>query len=192
MGTDNVNTEESYGSNLRHSWCFTLNNPTDDDKNMIKEGYYDKKSGRSPAGTKATNRSLFTAHKICHLSYGEEVGSSGTPHLQGIIVFSSRVALKRVKLFLPRAHLEPMRGTYREAKDYCRKGKLLQGNDSMVYKQVSYYTKADLSALNVLDNAPRVAYKQTAEKYSARLERTETLLQELLEKLISIEKRLDL
>ena len=54
-----------------------------------------------------------------YLTYGFEVGDSGTPHLQGFIFYKNAVAMP--KSFLPTAHWEPMRGSQAQAIDYCHK-----------------------------------------------------------------------
>lgn len=60
---------------------------------------------------------------ICkYLTYGKEVGESGTPHLQGVIYFDNAKTLAAVKrCFHPTAHLENMRGTLAQAIEYCHK-----------------------------------------------------------------------
>ncbi|QIM58708.1 replicase [Bat circovirus] len=87
-------------------WCFTLNNPTDEEKAQIA-GIADE--------------------KVKYLIVGEEVGDSGTPHLQGFINLRAKVRLQGLKQLLgPRAHCEKARGTDEDNKKYCGKdGKLL-------------------------------------------------------------------
>lgn len=89
----------------RHaSWCFTLNNPTDAELSGL--------------------RGLGSDNKSCkYLVIGNEQGESGTPHVQGFVVFKRRNRLDTVKLLLGnnRTHLEPMRGTHKQASDYCKK-----------------------------------------------------------------------
>jgi len=53
---------------------------------------------------------------------GEEVGESGTPHLQGYIEFGSAKAFSTVKKLLPRAHIERSRGDREQNRTYCKKG----------------------------------------------------------------------
>lgn len=85
-------------------WCFTLNNYTE-------------------AELASTDDLINKDEGIRYLSYGKEVGESGTPHLQGYIYFEHQTALPKCKRLLPRAHLEPQRGTISQAINYCHKDK---------------------------------------------------------------------
>lgn len=85
----------------RARWCFTLNNPTDEEKAVV--------SGIDPESVK-------------YLIVGQEVGESGTPHLQGFINLKKKKTLKGIKgLISNRAHFEPARGTDEDNKKYCGK-----------------------------------------------------------------------
>lgn len=55
--------------------------------------------------------------------YQEEVGSSGTPHLQGYVQFSTKRTLRTVSQLagLARAHLEPAKGSLDDNRAYCSK-----------------------------------------------------------------------
>jgi hypothetical protein len=75
-------------------WVFTLNNP----------------------GTVIPN---FT--NVRYGIYGRETGESGTPHLQGFVVFRTNQRLGALRDWLPGAHFEKARGTSREASEYCKK-----------------------------------------------------------------------
>jgi len=87
-------------------WCFTWNNYTNDDKQRL--------------GTTATQ--LLESGRIVYLVYGEEIGDSGTPHLQGFITFNKRTTLQATKRLLsPTVHLEQARGTPVQASQYCKK-----------------------------------------------------------------------
>lgn len=87
-------------------WVFTLNNYTEDD--VLKLGRLG--GDLDSAG-------------ITYLCYGREVGESGTPHLQGFIIFNARQHLGRLRSVISeRGHYEISRGTPHQASDYCKKG----------------------------------------------------------------------
>lgn len=83
------------------NYCFTINNYTEDD---IQWG-----------------ERLFTKEKIKYLCMGREIGESGTPHIQGFIIFNNpRVFNTTVKLH-DRWHLEICKGTAKQNEEYCKK-----------------------------------------------------------------------
>lgn len=84
-------------------WCFTLNHPQDDEEQALVD---------------AAERD-----DIEYLVFGRERGSSGTPHLQGYVIFTAAIRIRTVKSRLGslRYHLEVSRGTPKEASDYCKK-----------------------------------------------------------------------
>lgn len=90
-------SEQLRGTKTR-AWVFTLNNYTDEDIERI-DGI-----------------------ECRYVGYGKETGDSGTPHLQGLIVFKNPRAFGPVRsLFNARAHIEPMRGNVDQALQYCQK-----------------------------------------------------------------------
>ena len=78
-------------------WVFTLNNYTDDDEADI------------------------SSWEATYTTYGREVGDSGTPHLQGFVVFAQTKRLAGVKRIHGRCHWEVAQGTSQQARDYCQK-----------------------------------------------------------------------
>jgi len=78
-------------------WCYTLNNPGPEDVEKAK-----------------ALDSRFTG-------FGREVGASGTPHLQGVLITVNAVRLAGLKKLLPTAHWEKMKGTPAQAWAYCIK-----------------------------------------------------------------------
>nr|QKI28982.1 Rep [Forsythia suspensa CRESS virus] len=87
-------------------WVFTINNYSDDELSRLE------RLGRDLGGS-----------GLNYLCYGREVGESGTPHLQGYCILSSRRHLAGVRsLISERGHFEISRGTPQQASDYCKKG----------------------------------------------------------------------
>lgn len=78
-------------------WVFTLNNYTDADILAIP-----------------------TWEATYHV-YGREVGESGTPHLQGFVIFSKTKRFSAVKKIHGGCHWEVARGTSEQAAEYCKK-----------------------------------------------------------------------
>lgn len=57
-----------------------------------------------------------------YLVFGKEKGESGTPHLQGFVVYKKRISFSKVKLLTgDRAHIEKAKGTKQQAATYCKK-----------------------------------------------------------------------
>lgn len=80
------------------NWCFTINNYTETDILACDE------------------------IECSYVIYGDEVGDTNTPHLQGYIEFKDAKSLKSIKDKLGgRAHLETRRGSALQASDYCKK-----------------------------------------------------------------------
>lgn len=80
------------------NWCYTLNNYVEEDWVALHE-----------------------VESIFHVA-GQEVGESGTPHVQGFIVFKNARTMGAAKAALhPRVHLEAMRGSVEQATAYCLK-----------------------------------------------------------------------
>lgn len=85
-----------------YGWCFTINNPTEQDKEELKKMQEEK------------------VYK--YLVFGREKGEEEeTPHYQGYVLLKLKKALTGVKKMLTRAHLEPQRGNFAQAIEYCKK-----------------------------------------------------------------------
>lgn len=78
-------------------WCFTLNNYDEDSTTAISK--WDTK----------------------YTVFGKELSASGTPHLQGFVIFKKSYRLSGTRKLLPTAHWEIAKGTSHEASDYCKK-----------------------------------------------------------------------
>lgn len=82
-------------NNPSKSWCFTINNPTKNDEQILKD--WEK----------------------CYLVFGHEIGESGTPHIQGFITFKRAYRLSQLKKLHSTAHWEQAVAT--DAMNYCMK-----------------------------------------------------------------------
>lgn len=80
------------------NWSFTLNNYTDDDIQRLTTPNPD----------------------IAYIIFGKEVGTKGTHHLQGTVVFHQRLRLQHAKARIGNAHLTPTRSLSHSI-EYCRK-----------------------------------------------------------------------
>jgi len=56
-----------------------------------------------------------------YLIIGSEVGDENTPHLQGCIYYADGKTFKAAAKLIPKSRIKPMRGTCKEASDYCKK-----------------------------------------------------------------------
>lgn len=80
-------------------WCFTLNNYNLNEVHILER-----------------------INSMCtKFAMQEEVGEGGTPHIQGFWVFSNARRFSALKKWLPRLHLERMRGTTKDNMAYCTK-----------------------------------------------------------------------
>jgi len=83
------------------NWCFTINNYTDEEWQCFQK----------------------LSDNEEYLIVGQEIGESGTPHLQGYIYYKNPRTMKGIKKetkFL-RSHLEIAKGSPKQASDYCMK-----------------------------------------------------------------------
>lgn len=98
--------------NSKHrAYSFTLNNYTVEDITSLKEIKYK------------------------YIILGDEIGKSGTPHLQGYIVFSSPISFNSIKKQIPKAHIEPSIATAEQNREYCSKEKVLFEDGDIPKKQ---------------------------------------------------------
>ena len=123
----------------QHGYVLTINNPRNEDY-LLKESEEFQmevsayKAERDPfsVGWKShRDFSVFTAqkdfykafpvlkkHGIEYILYGFEKGKAGNKHFQMVVVFNKPTSFNRVKAIWPRAHIERMRGSFAEARNY--------------------------------------------------------------------------
>lgn len=84
-------------------WCFTLNNPTDDEEQGVTD--------------------FLSSRDVTYGVFGRETGSSGTPHFQGFVILNRSRRLSFLRRKIARAHWSRRyaNSTNEEARDYCRK-----------------------------------------------------------------------
>lgn len=84
-------------------WCFTLNNYTGEDIEQLSSNI----------------------EGLDYIVFGQEIGESGTPHLQGYCEMSSNKTINTIKdtLGINRLHVEIAKATYKSlCINYCKKG----------------------------------------------------------------------
>lgn len=129
-------------------WCFTINNPTEED-----------------------------VHNVKHLSEQDWVKSAiaefehlneGTPHIQGFMILNGQKYLSWLKnaYFGPRIHLEVARGTTKQAWDYCTK----EGNIIIEYNKPDTvdrtpHRRGDELARNILRDIGELDEEDFKEQY---------------------------
>lgn len=86
--------------NAKRYYCFTINNPTDNDDKQL--------------------RNLCSSDIVSYLCYGRE-GQDKTVHYQGYVELTKPQRFSWIKKRLTRAHLEPKKGSRTQARDYCFK-----------------------------------------------------------------------
>nr|QJI53596.1 MAG: replication associated protein [Circoviridae sp.] len=83
-------------------YCFTLNNYTERDCELLKEA--------------------FTAESCAFAIVGKEVGENQTIHLQGYVHWKREKSFRQMKDLMPRAHIEEAKGSDLDNDEYCGKG----------------------------------------------------------------------
>lgn len=129
-------------------WCFTLNNYTPEEEAALQQ------------------------LECRYMVYGREVASTGTPHLQGFVVFPSNKRDAAVRRLLPRAHVEAARGTTEQAVTYCKKdGNFWEGGN--VPQERSAAGKRERDTWNdAYDSAKRGAFDEIPGYVAMRCYRT--------------------
>lgn len=149
-------------------WCFTLNNWTEDERNILTAIGSEK------------------SFDVQYLIFGEEKGDKEeTPHLQGYISFSKRKSFGTVKKILSdRAHVEPAKGNPKQNQTYCSKGDNIQEFGTLPAGQGSRSDLLEI-AKDISEGASftKIAetYPASAIRYSTGILRLQTLYRPLRE-----------
>lgn len=120
------------------AWIFTLNNPPVSSDGMPRV---------------ITSSTLPTT--VQYLVYQLERADTGTCHLQGYVVCKRKCAMSSLKTTLahmfgtasPTAHVEPRRGTHKQAKEYCMKADSRVKGPWEAGKEPKQGDRSDLKAL---------------------------------------------
>jgi hypothetical protein len=109
-----------------YAYCLTINNPSDSDfllrrseESTSPYGWVDPADAQY-TGKRDLHRTypLLKKYGIDYLLIGTEYGKKGTKHYQMVVVFNVQKTLGQVKKIWPRAHIEYMKGTLKEAAKY--------------------------------------------------------------------------
>lgn len=93
-------SQEQKDNNFRtNNWAFTVNNPSDDDRQLID----------------------VLGDQITYMIIGNEIGKCGTPHIQGCLNAKNKISFKQLKKFLPRAHIAVCIKSLSTNISYCKK-----------------------------------------------------------------------
>ena len=87
-------------SRAKH-WCFTVNNPTEVERSKLV--------------------ALDGDRTIEYLVFGNEVGESGTPHLQGFVAYCDRVRLTQLKQTISARGISRLRSSPRRLPSIVRR-----------------------------------------------------------------------
>lgn len=131
------NTVESKSARSRN-WFFTLNNYTADDIKSITE-------------VKGNDYEFV---------FQEEKGESGTPHLQGVLMFKNARSFSSVKKLLRRAHLERVKNRLASIR-YCTKTETRIGEvytnlsnlDNLLHSDTKVFEKKKMTPDEMKDHA---------------------------------------
>lgn len=130
-------------NNKARAYCFTLNNYTDNEKKEMEQYFYNSE-----------------------YLFGEEIGESGTPHLQGCVRFPNPVSFEKLKKQFPRAHWEKCKN-WKASIAYCKKDGIVHSNikeentlESVINKHMTHkYTNItwkqwQLDILKLIETVP--------------------------------------
>ena len=128
----------------------------------------------NPTAEETVGSFLSNSESIEYFVFGRETGEEGTPHLQGYLQLNKKQTLKWLKKHIHKtAHWEIMRGTPKQASDYCKKdgdfvevGELPEtaaavGGAGNKKRWVEAYEKASQGKFDEIDPQIRIMYHRT-------------------------------
>lgn len=138
VGSNNIYTDkdpyDTTNTKLKiRSTFFTINNYTETDENCLRSIVHGKENSR-------------------YLVYQQEVGTEGTPHLQGFMYFYNNIELGTLNKQLPRAHFEKPKNI-KACILYCKKERTRIGGPYEFGKMPEQGRRTDLetAAKNFLE-----------------------------------------
>lgn len=164
----------------KHGWVFTINNYT---REEIPLDYPDM-----PAGVtfKAGKVPVWDHDCLVFIGYGKEIAGTGTPHLQGMVVFNKRVGLRTLKKLNPRAHWAPMLGSFQEAKSYCSKQNFTEWHEPGTFiSNIERYVEDDHVRAKVIAQE-----ESTIVTLTEKIDKLTELVEKLSENQIIFEKKI--
>lgn len=95
-------------------FCFTINNPTDEDHSAILQ---------------------YETHGCSYVLFGHETGETGTYHYQGYCEFNTVKRIATVSRWLRRAHFEVRKGTQQQAINYIKNDPVKHATTAAVFEE---------------------------------------------------------
>src|SRR5690554_4431661 len=81
----------------------------------------------------AVNEYFQCLNHIKYFVIGFEVGEQGTPHLQGLLSFTTPKEFETLRRYLKNNHIEQVKGTFTQAMEYCKKdGDFIEWGDAPI------------------------------------------------------------
>lgn len=106
------------------------------------------------------NTELVDSIECKYIAYAEEVGESGTPHLQGFVTFYNKKSVQQVIDLMPGCHISIMKGSILQNEVYCAKqGTLVERGEKPMSKNEQgelekqrWNNARDLAKIGLLDD----------------------------------------
>lgn len=133
------------------NFCATINNYTNADESALKELEY----------------------SYCVIGFE---GKDKTPHLQVYVELSKQTRFSTLKKLLPKAHIEPRRGTAEEAANYCKK----EGSYEEFGEMSNQGKRNDLTHLvEKVKEQPKITRQELVENHTSIVARYPRFIQEV-------------